>query len=222
LIPLTELVGDEEPELWLERTRKKLLFRSHCAMHKAIAEATGLKYDCVHKALGGRQKAHRIHPDIKRCLEGWLESAERGADLDIDEKYRGVPVTKLQALLPALELRFKTKERLYRFFAEKVGVTTTSVRRYFQTQGLLRYVPLRVYELARDIVRDNGSTGPVQSYLEDLQIRRAAERLARKANEALRKWRQEHDEGYEIEYRQLRRKLIAVLKEQSPNVAAFL
>jgi len=222
LIPLTDLVGDEDPALWLEKTREKLLFRSHCAMHKAIAEATGLKYDCVHKALSGRQKAHRIHPDIKRCLDGWLESAERGADLGVDEKYRGVPVTKLQALLPALELRFKTKERLYRFFAEKVGVTTTSVRRYFQMQGPLRYVPLKVYELARHIAGGNGSAGPIQSYLEDVQIRRAAERIARKANEALRRWRQERDEGCEIEYKQLRRMLIAVLKEQSPTVAAFV
>ena len=223
LIPLTDLVGDEDPELWLDRIRKKLLFRSRCAMHKAIAEAAGLKYDCVHKALSGRQKARRIHPDVKRCLDGWSESAERGEGLDdIDEKYRGVSVTKLQMLLSALERRFRTKEDLYRFLSDKTGITTASVRRYFQARGSLRYVPLKVYELAMDVARDNGPADPVQSYLEDDQIRRAAEEIARKANEALRKWQYGQDDECEIEYKQLRRMLIATLKEQISAVPALV
>jgi len=70
LVPVRHLLGDEDADEWLGRVQDKLMFKSQSAMHKAIAEATGLSYDCIHKALSGRKKTKRIHVEVKRCLEG--------------------------------------------------------------------------------------------------------------------------------------------------------
>jgi len=222
LMPIESLTGEEQPDLWLERTRRKLLFRSHSAMHKAIAEATGLKYDCVHKALGSKRKARRIQADIKRCLDGWLETAEKGGELDIDDSYRGVPLEDVQALLPALLRKFQTKEHLCSFMSRETGLRIGSVRRYFQTGGQLRYAPVTIYKWARRLAEDGAPLKRGNSYLADQRTRQVASEIARRANEALTRWQSEQDEEYEIEYRYLRRALIAIIKEQRVSAPAYL
>ncbi|MHC4480846.1 MAG: hypothetical protein ACYS1C_07750 [Planctomycetota bacterium] len=215
LIELEEMVGEEDPDQWLEKLRVRLQFRSHSAMHKAIAEATSLKYDCVHKALSGRNKAKRIQAEIKYCVNQWLDDLEKGRVLNIADDYRGVPVEKVHALLPQLERKFRTKEEIYRSISERTGVKTGSVRRYFQSNGQLKYAPLAVYDWACKLAGQNGhGNGRRKSYLADRLTRRAAKRLAQKANEALRRWRN-GGEGPElaIAYKELRRALIMTVKE---------
>jgi hypothetical protein len=227
LIPLEEMVGEEDPAEWLERVRQKLLFRSHSAMHKAIAEATSLKYDCVHKALSGSKKAKRIQAEIKYCLNRWLQEVEAGRDPRVDDEYRGVPVEWTCALLPQLEERFDSKEEIYRVISEKTDIKAGSVRRYFQSNGQLKCAPLTVYRLARRMAAGPGSSAAVRrrparsSYLTDQQTRRTARKLAAKVNAALRRWRADGaDPDLEVEYRQLRRTLIMAIKEQRSALPA--
>jgi len=223
LIPLDQLVGKADPDKWLEQVREKLLFRSHSAMHKAIAEASTLKYDCVHKALSGRRKAKRIQAEIKYCLNKWLDEVDESPHPDIDDDYRGVPVEWTCGLLPALESRFGTKEELYRCISEKTGIKAGSVRRYFQANGQLKYAPLSVYRYARKL-----ADGPEQrqdeeatSYLEDPCTRRVAFQLAQKASTALRQWKMGRDDAeLEMEFKELRRELIAAMKEGWHKVPA--
>ncbi len=211
LIPFEELVGDRDPDEWLEETRQKLLFRSHSAMHQAIAETTSLKYDCVHKALSGRNKAKRIQAEIKYCLKRWLRAVREGREPRIPDEHRAVPVEKTCEVLPSLEKRFSTKEEIYRRIAEKTGVKKGSVRRYFQQNGQLKYAPLTVYRCAREMAGE-GTDG--RSYLENSRTRRVAWQLARKAREARRRWRMQEDEPeLELEFRETRRLLIAAIKE---------
>ncbi|MGD2174505.1 MAG: hypothetical protein PVJ27_03805, partial [Candidatus Brocadiaceae bacterium] len=212
LIPMERLVGDQDPDEWLEQTRTELLFRSHSAMHKAIAEASSLKYDCVHKALSGRSKAKRIQAEIKYCLERWLRETREGKDPKIDDKYRGVPVEMTCGLLPALEQRYSTKEEFYRLISRTTGIKAGSVRRYFQSNGQLKYAPLSVYRCACELAGED-EEGP-ESYLADSRTRQVAARLARRTRAALRRWREEGDDPeLELEFRQCRHQLIVAIKE---------
>ncbi len=216
LVPLEELVGAEEPDEWLERARRKLLFRSHSSMHKAIAEATSLKYDCVHKALSGREKAKRIQAEIVYCLERWLREQEEGLELDVHDDYRGVPVEWTCALLPQLEPQFDSKEAIYRAISEQTGIKAGSVRRYFQSNGQLKCAPLQVYRVASRMVEGaDDLPGRRGSYLQSDATRRVAYRLAGRTRAALKRWRRDRQAlELEMEFKELRRELIVVMKEQ--------
>lgn len=224
LIPLEEMVGDEDAGDWLERVRQRLLFRSHSAMHKAISEATSLKYDCVHKALSGNKKAKRIQAEIKYCLDQWLQKAEAGGDPPIDDDHRGVPVEWTCALLPRLEEAFESKEEIYRVISEKTGIKAGSVRRYFQSNGQLKCAPLTVYRLAKKLAAGTGSTvrrrpSSRASYLADQATLSTASKLAAQVNDALRRWQDGGaDPDLELEYRHLRLSLIVAIKEQQAAV----
>lgn len=215
LIPLEEMTGTTGLAEWLEATRRRLQFRSHTAMHKAIAEATGLKYDSVHKALAGSAKPKRIRAEIKHCLETWLSDVKNGREPDIGQVHRGVPVEETQALLPELVHRFGTKEEVYRRISEKTGIKAGSVRRYFRSYGLLKRAPLTVYRCAKELAGREDHLDSCTSYLADERTRRAAFGLAKEARQALRRW--QHADGnteLEREYRELRRALIVTIKEQ--------
>jgi hypothetical protein len=219
LVPLTAVVGDRDATEWLEETRRKLLFRSHSAMHQAIARATGLKYDCVHKALSGRRKAKRIQAQIKYFLDRWLEDVGSGREPDVSDEYRGVPVGQTQAMLPALEKRLGTRERVYRAISQRTGIRAGSVRRYFQGNGQLRYAPLSVLKCVEEIIRGGGCAVRMRSYLADVHTRSVAFELARRANEALARWRETGGDGEEeMTYRELRLVLIETMKEQRASL----
>lgn len=217
LIGLDELTGGTDPDAWLEDVRCRLQFRSHSSMHKAIAEETGLKYDCVHKALSGRRKAKRVQAEIKYCIDGWLEDLQSGREVDIDEDHRGVSVAQMHALMPKLERRFSTKEGIYRLISRQTGIKTGSVRRYFQSNGQLKYAPLSVYRCAEALASGREDVSEAgHSYLSDVGTRRAADRLATRVRDALVRWRQAEDEDPELQlaFRELRRALIVTIKER--------
>lgn len=220
LIPLEDMVGDRDPDEWLEEVRAKLLFRSHSSLHKAIADATSQKYDCIHKALSGRDKANRIQAEIKYCIERWLRRVEEGLEIDVSDDYRGVPVEWTCELMPELQKHFDSKEAVYRAISEETDIKAGSVRRYFQKNSQLKHAPLAVYRLAKELAGGGGE--PLdkeekrgESYLRDAATRRAAQKLADEVNEAYRRWqRSDDDPELHLRYRELRRALIVTIKEQ--------
>ena len=218
LIPLEELTEGEELEEWLEQTRQKLLFRSHSAMHKALAACTELKYSCIHKALTGSRKPQRIRASIKRRLHSWLEKMENGQEIEVDDEYRGVPAEWLQSLLPRLKRKFSTKQDLYRYLAKNTQVSPASIRRYFQADGQVSCAPLDVYKHARKVAFNSRSRMSPDSYLSDDEVSETAQEIAQKLKKAWERWQEEEDKKAEGEYRRLRRMLIATLKEQRSSV----
>ncbi|MCD6415817.1 MAG: hypothetical protein J7M08_03875 [Planctomycetes bacterium] len=222
LVPIEELVGESDADEWLEDARRKLLLRSHSAMHKAIAQVSSLKYDCIHKALSGNKKGRRIQVEIKDCLLKWLKDLEEGREPGIPEQYRAVSVKETCALLPELERRFKAKEDIYQIIAAKTGIKAGSVRRYFQKGGQLRSAPLAVYLCAKKLV-EGRSEAKKRSYLSNDRIRRVAGRLAREARAALEQWRQaDNAPELELRYRELRYNLIAAIKEGWQRIPSTL
>jgi len=224
LVPIEKLVGDEDPDVWLERARLKLLFRSHSVMHKAIAETTGVSYESIHKALSGKRKAKRIQAQVRDCLITWLQKAEGSEELAVADEYRGVPVEQMCALLPALQRAFRTKEAVYRAISEKTGVRPGSIRRYFQNDGLLKFAPLSVYQIAKTLA----AAAPDASHRERIQQRVVREepegiwRTAMQAKKAWDKWRQRRDNSrLEREFKELRRALIIQLQERRRSHSVF-
>ena len=215
LVPIQELIGEEDADRWLRHTQRRLMFRSQSAMHKAIADATGLTYESVHKALAGRKKAKRIQVRVKLCLDEWLRKAEKGEDVAVDERYKGVPVEQMCAFMPRLRESFRTKEAIYRFISEKTGVQARSIRRYFQNDGQLKFAPLSTYRVAKQL-----ASGEIQVVLADSPAPRrrglgAAGRMAKKTQRALDRWRHQRDnEELARDFKELRRKLIIRLKER--------
>jgi len=235
LVPLDEMVGDADADEWLEGVRASLQFRSHSAMHKALAAATGLKYDCIHKALSGKKKAKRVRSELVHCIDMWLSSVEATGDAPIPDEYRGVSVRKMEALLPQLRLRFSTKEQMYAAIAEHTGMRSGSVRRYFQDSGQLKCAPLTVYRCARGMAegtisvpepttvrragRRRGSrrrTERPRSYLADGRTRRLAKRLCERLQNCqggLTDAGQEVDVERYAAFMELRRSLIMTMKQ---------
>ncbi len=215
LVALEEMVRGQDPDEWLEQTRSALRFRSHSSMHKAIAEATSLKYDCVHKALSGRKKAKRIQAEIKYCLELWLREQQAGRDPGIPEEYLGVPVKEMHGLMARLENLHPTKEDVYRLISERTGIKTGSVRRYFQNNGQLKYAPPSVFRCAAELAAQERPVRVRDSYLSDPRTRQLAEDLAHRANEALSRWNAADGTAeHELAFKETRRALIVTLKER--------
>jgi len=224
LVPIQQLVGDQKPDDWLEGARRRLGFRSHSAMHKAIAQATGISYDGIHKALSGKKKAQRVQVQIKECLDRWLAQAEHGETVDAPDEHRGVPVEKMSALLPVLEERFRTKEDIYRAISDRTGVRTASIRRYFQDDGQLKFAPPAVFRVAEQLSREvpELAAAPVAAPKHCRRRRPAStEDVAEKAKSAFKRW--QHDrENLELErdFKDMRRALIAQLQERRHRTSA--
>ena len=223
LIPIENMVGEEDPGLWLDRTRRRLRFRSERAMHRAVAQSTSLTYACVHKALSGRERAKRIQVEIKECLEGWLEKLREGQPLPVDDEHRGIPVEEVYALLPRLKQKFETKQAIYRAIAQKTDLKPGSIRRYFQEQGGLKTAPLAVY---REACRLAG--GGAEQALKGREDCREGEgngehqtvaSLASRTNEALKQWKSHRGEGdFKEEFRSSRLELIRRLARCTDGV----
>lgn len=214
LVPMRRLTRGRDADEWLRRVQRELMFRSQSAMHKAIAEATGLGYDCIHKALSGRKKAKRIHVCVKRCLDSWTRKARRGEDIDVREGYRGVPVSQLQGLVPRLLELFRTKEAAWRSISARTGVRVGSIRRYFRNDGQIRFAPLSVHRVAKGLAE-----GEMQAERgrPSMPVRRhqAEGAVAGKAQEALSRWRRDkQNENLERSFKDLRRELIVRLKRR--------
>jgi hypothetical protein len=158
-----------------------------------------------------------VQAEIKYCIDGWIEDLEAGRELDIDQNHRGVPVEEMHALMPKLERRFATKEGIYRLISRETGIKTGSVRRYFQSNGQLKYAPLAVFRCAEALANGRGGVSTTgRSYLADARTRSAAKRLARRVSDALARWREADDDEPELQmaFRELRRSLIATIKER--------
>ena len=215
LVPIEELTGDDDTDAWLTRVQHKLMFRSQSAMHKAIAEATDLSYDCIHKALSGRKKAKRIQIGIKRCLDHWLEEVQEGRRIDVRAEYRGVSVQCVQCLMPALRRLAKTREAVYRAISERTGMRAGSIRRYFQHDGQLKFAPLSVYRVAQALAESAPDHALDEPPARRPRKRRDCESLVAKTRTALRHWKgSKADPELEKDFKRQRRDLIVNLVRQ--------
>jgi len=221
LIGIEEMCGDADPKEWLEARRQKHFFKSASSMHQALAEATGLRYDSIHKALGSRVPAKRIQKDIKDCFDRWHELSANGDPLGVSEDYRGVPVQQVASTFEELRRRFGPNGKLKERLAAALSVTPSWIQRYMTSSPRVKHMPMRQYLELQELA-EAPSLPSVRSYIQDDKTREIAQSLCQRANMALELAKAEEDPDKALDrYRHIRRQVIEVLKQRraAPDLA---
>jgi len=215
LVPIEEMVGGAQPEAWLEDCRGKLGFRSHNAMHKALAEATSLNYEAIHKALTRPRPGRRIQSQIRDTLHGWLEAAGQGKELSVPDRYLGVAAEEVRKVLDELARFYPKRSRLYRDAATAMGVRSALLRRTHKAPEDRKTYPAEALRKLKEFAKTRKSAAGPASYLAKGGTRKLAARLSYRANEALRKWQQDRENSaLRGAYRSLRLQLIIAMKQR--------
>ncbi len=215
LVPIEHICGDTDPREWLEERRQRYFFKSASAMHQAIAAATGLRYDSVHKALGSRKPAKRIQRDVVECFNTWEKRFQGGEDLEIPEEYQGVPIARVRIMIARLRERYGSTKKVKALLASELGVSASWVQRYMAASPRVKHIPMeyygRIVKLAEGPLKHTG-----ESYLKDDQTRELAQTICERANKALAKAQKSgsaEDKALD-HYKKLRLRLIEVLKQR--------
>jgi hypothetical protein len=214
LIPVEQMTGGEDPKTWLDHMRDSLGFRSDCAMHKALAEQTGLNYESVHKALTGPHKAQRVQNKIAECFALWKQELAKGHRPALSQVYLGTSAEKVREVLAELARYYPSKEEVYNDVASMLGMKPSSVKRYHAARLLVKFVPTANYEKLAAHLETVKRTRPKRSYLNDTQRRELAYNIFGQLTDVERRRKSEpQNDTLQTQYRSLRLRLIAAIKE---------
>ena len=192
LIPIEEMAGEGAPEAWLEECRRKLTFRSHNAMHKALAEVTGLKYEAVHKSLTRPRAGQRIQVKIRDTLAEWLDTIAKGGGAPEQAKRaparsrpsrrpRGASATQVRKSLMQLMATYPNRAALCREAATALGVSPAEVRRLLTSPEERRTFSLAGLAVLRRMCKERVKRALRISYLASAGTRKLADRLIERA-----------------------------------------
>jgi len=215
LVPLATFTGAEDPAAWLEHCRQTLGFPSKNALHKALAAATGVNYETVHKALTRPQADRRVRVEIRDTLLDWLERVRNGQPLPVEPAAprRTRPRADLRKLLRRLEACYDDPENLYADAARAVGLSPEAIRKVHREGGAAQIAPEHLAAL-RELLKNRRRARRPRSYLRNPRIRRTALRLARRIEEARQAWMAHpHDDALRRAFRRLRLQMIITLKQ---------
>ncbi len=214
LIPIEEMTDGEAPGLWLEKMRVALGFRSDCAMHKALAEQSGLNYESVHKALTGSHKAQRVQKKVADCFAKWRQDLAEGRRPALQETYFGTEAGKVRELLSELCRYYPSRELMYAEVASILAMKPSSVKRYHASRLQVKFVPTANYEKLSLHLENCRKTRVKRSYLSDEQRRSLASNLFGQLSEVERRRQSEpQNDNLHAAYKALRLRLIAAIKE---------
>jgi len=215
LVAIEEMVGETPPDQWLEECRRKLGFRSHNAMHKALAESTPLNYEAIHKALTHPRPGQRIQRQICDTLREWQAAVEAGQTPPVDLRYLGAPASKVRELLVGLCRSHPKRQQLLRQAAAAMGVKSAHLRRTLSDPDDARTYPAEALAKLQHLVEEGCQPARPMSYLAGEGTRRLASQLSYRSNEALSRWRRDR-ENYALKrtYKSLRLQLIMAMKQR--------
>lgn len=196
LIPIEEMVGETPPEEWLEACRRKLQFRSHNAMHKALAEVTGLKYEAVHKSLTRPRAGQRIQAKIREMLAQWMETIGQGggppeqalrspARSRPSRHPQGASATQVRKALMQLLSTYPNRTALCREAATALGVSPNEVKRLLTHPEDRRSFSLAGLAVLRRMHKERVKRALRISYLAASGTRKLADRLTERAQALL-------------------------------------
>ena len=223
LIPVEEMVGDTPPEDWLDATRQKLGFRSHNAMHKALAAATGLKYEATHKALTRPKHGQRMQLAIKRQLDEWLERAGRGerpigatpAPSPRRRGQAGAPAGKVRRALAMLLRTYPSRQAFYQAAAQALEASAEDVDDFCNRRARRIKFSRKGLQTLERLVKERRKMALRISYLASEGTRKLAERLIRNTNAMYRAWEADPENtSLKRAYRKMRLQLIYAMKHR--------
>jgi hypothetical protein len=215
LVPLVKLVGDQPPAEWLEVCREELHFRSKNSMHHALAEATGVNYETVHKALTNPRPEQRVQKSLVETLMAWRDAVRRGERLPVKPEYLGERgVREVGGLLRRLSRQSRTRAEAYHEGARALGVGPGTVRKVISGEDADRDISGRGLRNLKALVKSRESVNRRISYLAAPPARKMARELARQAEDARRKWEKNRDnEVLHQSFLRQRLQLIVAIKE---------
>ena len=217
LVPIESMSDGADPATWLDRTLNALGFRSKNAMHKALADETGVNYETVHKALTNPRAGQRIRVEIRECLKNWLGRAQRGEALPVVQTApaRRRTGTSVRSVLNQLEKLYDTPEKMYQDAARALSADVDAMRRMHEEGGCASLGGEHVLALKRLLKsrkRHESFHGGV-SYLRDRQVRRRVTQLSERVKLAREAWMDKPDDDQLYDrFRRLRLQMIIGVK----------
>ena len=191
LILIEEMVGETDPDQWLEDCRRTLAFRSHNAMHKAVAESADIKYEAVHKALTRPKKGRRIQARIRDVLSGWLDTFAKGGGRPAQATSPGARRRSAHAVAGAAQTRtvlmrllnsYPNRAALCKEAAVALGVQPAEVRRFLANPDDRRAFSVLGLSILRRMLAERRKRALRISYLAGKGTNTLAHRLADSAN----------------------------------------
>jgi hypothetical protein len=214
LVPIETLTDGQDPTAWLESCREALGFRSKNAVHKALAQATGVNYETVHKALTNPCIGQRIRIELRDCLLQWLDKTKRGEALPVPRMpaLQNGPAHVIRPLLKELAAFYPCVNAMCREAATTLNLCAASVRKIYEGGSNGQATEEGITAL-RELLETRKVRPPATSYLRDRTVRRFAMRLSEKAEQVRRAWEEKKDESLRETFKRLRLKMIVALKE---------
>jgi len=215
LVEIETLTGEEPPGEWFEACREELGFRSKNAMHRALADATSVHYETVHKALTNPRPGQRIQREIIDTISAWREAVRRGERLPVSPEYRRGCSSEVPGLLRRLSRNSRSRREAMREGARALGVGPGKVRRTMDdnAEGGHDFSQRGVRQL-KELVKNREGRSHRPSYLIGTHARKMARLLARKAEAARDQWQLDPGNArLERAFRRTRLQLIMAMKE---------
>ncbi len=213
LIPIETMTAGQDPALWLENARVTLGFRSKNALHKALAHATTVNYETIHKALTNPHPGQRIRIEIRECLNQWFEKSKRGQMVPLQSSghdHGAAPIVR--PILGQLAPLYPCVNAMYREAARALSVSSSSVRKIYEGGPNGRVTQEGIAAL-RNLLEMRKNRPAATSYLLDRSARRLASSFAEKAERAKTQWETKKDDRMHDAFKRYRLKMIIALKE---------
>ena len=181
-------------------------------MHKAIAKATGIKYDTVHKALTQPRPERRIRVEIKNCIEHWLERDARGLPPNVDLSLLAISSTAVQQILRELRFCYADPQAALAEAAQVSGTTRATLQKYldgYETKAFRA----DSYKALKQLLHRRRRMFQVLSYLNSEEKRARVRQLNARLREFLVRWQANPSRvTFRHRFRELRLQLIAEIK----------
>jgi hypothetical protein len=217
LVHIESLTGDQDPVQWLANCQHTLGLRSKNAMHKALAQATGVHYETVHKALTNPRAGQRIRMEIRDTLIQWLEKSKRGEPLPFAatsparnaDHHAAAARPILRRLVPFYrhDVQLMCQEA-----SQVMGVGVDIIRRVYDGGPNGCMTDEGIGALRRLLTQKRNSR-VISSYLRDRAIRKTALQLSDRVESARRAWEESHDDDQHSSFKRLRLRMIMAIKE---------
>jgi hypothetical protein len=183
-------------------------------MHRALAQATTVNYETVHKALTNPRPGQRLQKEIIDTLLAWREAVRRGERLPVDARLlAGRSGGEVTGLLRRLSRQARSASELYRAGARALGVGPATVRSAVAGGGDRSFSARGVKSL-KELVKQRENAGRQRTYLNAPTIRSAARQLAHRAEQARARWQAEpNNRALKNAFMVRRLELIVAIKE---------
>ena len=210
------MTEDQDAVEWLEGCRQQLAFRSHNAMHKAVAQETELNYEAVHKALTRPKAGQRIQLRISEVLHDWLAKAANGErPAPVAATISAAPTGEVRKTLDQICATYPNRKLFYHEVAPALGVSASALKDFCCHAGEKRSFTRQGLRSLKALLKKRKKRSMRISYLAGSGTRKLANRLTESTNAVLKAIEHDPDNvSLKQAYRSKRLQLIMAVKQR--------